>query len=488
MAIAALEAEISWVGVNGAYPVGDADHGWRAAQGDGGETLFVSVDGRLPGGGSVASFVSQHSGHWVFVDGVQVNEASTTASPVSYNIFTDTSMRLENWRGAIRDAFKPWRTLPDEGPIRGKAEDLGKRIAGLTLNFGATGNQDLDSSGVGLAEDVRDPHWAAQVQSGIDEAIELKGYTMDVFKLKFVHPMPFVVSNIQVLLLSTACTMAAQAGVIEAAKASVGSFARAGLSAMKASNRNAGGGASKDSGKAFLLIAGAAAAAASTLLSGPVGLSAAAALAGTALGLGTSAVSGDFASEPVELGGERPMDVYQNLVDALVGANSKMAAEEDGLSSAFTKWNEKVVADPDSFGVPRRVDPYSDPKDREIVMDARSVGVVGELLVDVGSRVLGVARSADQSRGAYSRDGSLGVGDSGAFPTIQSCATLGESVSATYAKHLEVASERLEEAYRHVAQVDGDVGAGFRRWTDQVGDVYAPHVQGPRVPGVEEKP
>lgn len=171
-----------------------------------------------------------------------------------------------------------------------------------------------------------------------------------------------------------------------------------------------------------------------------------------------------------------------------MGANSKMAAEEDGLSSAFTKWNEKVVADPDSFGVPRRVDPYSDPKDREIVMDARSVGVVGELLVDVGSRVLGVARSADQSRGAYSRDGSLGVGDSGAFPTIQSCATLGESVSATYAKHLEVASERLEEAYRHVAQVDGDVGAGFRRWTDQVGDVYAPHVQGPRVPGVEEKP
>jgi hypothetical protein len=487
MAVAALEAEISWIGINGAYPIGDAEHGWRAEQGDGGETLFVSVSGQLPGGFSVDSFVSQHAGHWVFVDGAQVNDASTTGSSVSYNIFTDTPMRLEDWRGAIGDAFEPWRTLPEEAPVRGMAEDLGKRIAGLTMNFGATGDQDVDSPGAGLADDVRDPHWAAQVQSGIDEAIELKGYTMDVFKLKFIHPMPFVVSNIQVLLLSTACTMAAQAGVIEAAKASVGSFARAGLTAMKASDRNGGGRGSKDSTKAFLLIAGAAAAAASTLLSGPVGLSAAAALAGTALGLGTSAVGGDFASEPVELGGERPMDVYQHIVDALTGANSKMAAEEAGLSSAFSKWNEKVVGDADSFGVPKRVDPYSDPDDREIVMNARSVGIVGALLVDVGGQVLGVARSAEPSRGGYLRDASLGIGDSGAFSTIQSCAALGESVCTTYAKHLEVASERLEEAYRHVAKVDGDVGADFRRWTDQVGDVYAPHVQGPRVPGTEEK-
>lgn len=483
MAIAALEAEISWVGVNGAYPVGDADHGWRAAQGDGGETLFVSASGRLPGGGSVDSFVSQHAGHWVFVNGAQVNDASATASPVSYNIFTDTPMRLENWRGAIGDAFRPWQTLPEEGAIRAAAEELGNRVAGLTMSFGGAGGQGTETSGAGLAGEIRDPHWAAKVQSGIEESSELKGYAMDVFKLKFIYPMPFVVSNIQVLLLATACTMAAQAGVIEAAKATVGSFAKAGIAAMEASNRNRVGGDSTNAPKAFLLMAGAAAAAASTLLSGPVGLGAAASLAGTALGLGASVAGGDFAGKEVEFVGERPEDVYQKIVDELVEVNAKMAAEEDGLSSAFTTWNDEVLADPDAFGVPKTVEPYSDPADREIVMDARTVGIAGELLIDVGQQVLKVARSADLSRGAYLRDGSLGIGDSGAFATIRACSTLGESVCSNYSQHLEVASERLEDAYRHVANVDGDVGDAFRRWTDQVGDIYAPQMQGPRVPG-----
>lgn len=418
------------------------------------------------------------------MNGAQVNDASTTASPVSYNIFTDTPMRLENWRGAIGDAFRPWQTLPEEGAIRASAEELGNRIAGLTMNFGGAGGQGTETSGAGLAGEIRDPHWAAKVQSGIEEAGELKGYAMDVFKLKFINPMPYVVSNIQVLLLSTACTMAAQAGVIEAAKATVGSFAKAGVAAMEASNQNRSGGDSKNAPQALLLMVGAAAAAASTLLSGPVGLGAAAGLAGTALGLGASVAGGDLEGTPVELGGGRPEDVYQHILDALEKANAKMAAEEDGLSSAFTTWNDEVVADPDAFGVPKSVEPYSDPADREIVMEARSVGIAGELLIDVGRQVLGVARSADLSRGPYLRDGSLGIGDSGAFATIQACSTLGESVCSNYANHLEVASERLEDAYRHVSNVDGDVGDAFRRWSEQVGDIYAPHMQGPRVPGL----
>jgi hypothetical protein len=469
IAIKAVEADFKVMQIgNGGSARGDAIDGWQAYDGHMSYVFWASpLTGKFPDGMDEQAVRSRHPDAFIVVDNVLKSEPSGMgAEAPTVNLRHDAYGMYEGWLSAINDLFEPWKSLAhcDESSIEQSAAELGRQVRSLSLGVASDLYEKQFKPGQDNLQELAEPGWAGEVNGAIQTSALLTGRTMETFRHKFVVPMPWTLSNIQLLMLSTGCGIYGQAGVIRQTKEAVGNVLASAVEAMD--SVTAGGGGVKAT--TTLMILGAAAAAASTFVSGPVGLAGAAALASTALGVTKDAVSGGLVKKEVDLGSGSASAVFAGIGGALQKANEYMRAEEDAIWKSLPAWSEAVAAAPDDFGVPKTVGHFTE--EAEIAMTKHAVTTVQALLERVHDQVRGVARSVNVAEGPYVRDSRLGVGTSGAFMAIDGLWNLAEDVAVDYSNQLRDGSEMLGDAFRMFQRTDGDVGDGFRRFTETVGD------------------
>lgn len=469
IAIKAVEADFKLMTIgNGGSAVGDANDGWQAYDGHTNYVFWASpLTGKYPDDMDEQAIRSRHPDAFIVVDNViRAEPSETSAETPTVNLRHDAYRMYEDWKSAVNDLFEPWKSLAhcDEDAIQQSAASLGQRVRSLSLGVASDLYEKQFKPGQDNLQELADPGWAGEVSGAIQTSALLTGRTMETFRHKFVVPMPWTLSNIQLLMLSAGCGIYGQAGVIRQAKQSVGNILASAVKAMD--SVSAGGGGVKLT--TTLMLVGAAAAAASTFVSGPVGLASGLALASTALGAGKDVLGGDLVEKDVPLDAASASAAYSSIAAALQQANEYMRSEENTIWASLPAWSEAVAASPDDFGVPRTVGHFTE--EPEISMTKHAVTTVQGLLERVQDQVRSVARSTTISQGPYMRDGELGIGTSGAYMAVDGLWSLAQDVALDYSNQLRDGSEMLGEAFRMFQRTDGDIGDDFRRFTETVGD------------------
>ncbi len=404
-------------------------------------------------------------------------EGPTPDLPAGYYGSWNPGEMYAQWRTNIETAFQGWTDLPDPAAFDHHIATV-TRGANM-LSLGDKGAGGYEGAGVQLANEIN----TVMIELG-----QFNGVTADKFSDRYVNRFGPVANGQCHIGAALVLSMTAEQKLWTEARASITRIADAGVAAMKATMHGNDGETSK-----VLSVLGVLLSAAGLVLSGGT---AAPVIGGasTVLGILTSTRQLVHPDQPtVELGGDEPEDVLNNLVKAIGTLNQNIKDEETRIHDMVSRVYSDVLTNDGNFNLarPQYLFDETDPtkivtKKNELALEPRTLRTVGNVHLPEMAAILRSAAKdidVDPSKEIWHRPPSIGNAPYGPWAiTAILDDHLGEILLET-AHELVDAGEILVIAAGAFEKTDGQVSQELKAHQKEIWAPPPPPVSPPPRPG-----